>query len=510
MKYLWLLISFGLFAGLASAQTPSISYIDVPGNENPPALIPSGTGGYYMTSHLSKSSPDSLHGSITYLDANLTPQWCRQIKTKSNAPITAPEVDGNGVSVMINTYTTQTQTSPVFCRFDLNGNVTQTMELLDSANANLTTSPFFKKIKLANGRRIIYNGIDMVHISPQGTVDFARQYKWGKPANNNMGFQAAAAFPGTNQWVISGNIYNTPLGFLMKFQDTTLMNVHVYNLKPQSFDYMENIEVLPTGELLIGWSDNARIMHHLKLSASGEVIWGKSHKYSSVTSPGGMAVTSNGEIWMHGSITPGQAGGLLVRLSPTAQFIDRKGQFKLGQSHGAFSSIVELPNSDLLTTQRGYYENRNVIFVSRIHPIMDFYCFDAAVANIIDTTYAMADSATTLVVPVKKRFGLKTSLTTPFIIRNLTVTTGPVVCTPTVSTAEVFSEEESILYPNPATHQLKISGLEGSPVVRILAMDGRVLHEGLYAGEISVSALPTGLYVLEVPSTGLRKRFMKA
>jgi len=49
-------------------------------------------------------------------------------------------------------------------------------------------------------------------------------------------------------------------------------------------------------------------------------------------------------------------------------------------------------------------------------------------------------------------------------------------CTPTVETAEVLTSDVHSIFPNPATNGLKISGMVGQPFVRMVAMDGRVLH----------------------------------
>jgi len=120
-----------------------------------------------------------------------------------------------------------------------------------------------------------------------------------------------------------------------------------------------------------------------------------------------------------------------------------------------------------------------------------------------------ADSTSTLIKPIVRRFGSKSTLTPPLSIRNLTVTTGNVVFTPTVETAEVLPSDPYSISPNPETNELKISGMVGQPVVRIVAMDGRELHAQPYQGEITVSGLPHGIYLLDVPSVGLRRRFVK-
>jgi len=488
---------------------PSVSFINIPGNEQPPTILPSGNAGYYLTNYLSKSSPDSNFASITYLNTNLLPQWNRTIKTRSNTIISGAALENGGLSVMLNVYNSQSQTIPVFYRLDQNGNTVETIELQDSSSATLTTSPFFNKIKLADGSRVFTSSIEVVHINMQGKADYARRFMFGNSDTRLLIIQAIAAIQGTNQWIISGYINSTNLAYVMKMQDTTILNVHLYDFKPQSNLSLGNIHFLPNQEILFGWNDGSQKMHNLKLSASGDIIWHKIHKMTSLMNPYRMTVTSNGDIWMHGSITPGQAGGLLVHLSPTGQLIGRRGQFKLGNNHGNISTIAELPNNELLTLQRGFYNTNSVLFVNRINTSMNFLCFDAVVSNFIDTTYATADSITTQIKPVVRRFGTKPTLTVPLKIQNLTVTTGNVVCTPTTDVEELFSEEKFSIYPNPASKTLKVRGIEGQPEIRILSMDGRVLLAERYSGEISVSNLSVGLFVLEVPSLSLRKRFVK-
>ncbi len=513
MKTFFINLLFACITYVSVAQMPSISYIDIPGTETDPTLVPAGTGGYYLTNNITKSNPDSIFASITYLDANLAPQWNRLLKSRAYTIITGAAVENGGLSVMLNVYNSQSanQAIPVFYQLDQNGNTVETIELQDSANAALTTSQFFNKIKLADGSRVFNTssaGV-VVHVNAQGQADYSRQFRFRNSASNLLSIRALAAVPGTNQWFISGNISNTNLAFLMKMQDTTMLNVHVFNFNPFSNATLANIHVLPNQEVLLGWNDASRKMHNVKLSASGNIIWHKIYKMTAQMNPGRMTVASNGDIWMHGSVTPGQAGGLLVHLSPNGQFIGRKGQFKLGNSHGNMSTIVELPNNELLTMQRGFYSSKPVLFLNRIQTSMNFYCFDSNVGNFIDTTYATADSLTTQIKPVVRRFGSKQTLTVPLKIQSQIVEIGNVVCTPTDIDEELFSKERFTFYPNPATKTLKVIGLEGQPEVRIVTMDGRVLLAEKYSDEISVSNLPAGLYVLDIPSLGLRKRFAK-
>ncbi len=511
MKTFFINLLFACITYVSAAQVPSVSFIDIPGAEQNPTLVPSGTGGYYLANAITKSNPDSTFASITYLDANLAPQWNRLIKSRANTQITGAAVENGGFSVMLNVYNTQVETRPVFLQLDQNGNTVQTIELQDSSTATLTSSAIFNKIKLADGSRVFISSSSglVVHVNAQGKADFARQFRFGNPATNLLYVQAVAAIPGTNQWLIAGFINNTNLAYVMKLQDTTILYVHVFDFKPQSSMNIRNIHVLPNQEVLLGWNDGSKHLHNVKLSASGNIIWRKLHKMTTRMDPGRMTVASNGDIWMHGAITSNQVGGLLVHLSPTGQFIGRRGQHRTGNTHGNISTIAELPNNELLTFQRGFYSGRPVFFVNRIHTSMNFLCFDAIVHDFIDTTYAIADSVTTQIKPVVLRFGVKPTPTVPLKIQNLTIFTGNVVCTPTDIDEELFSKERFTFYPNPATKTLKVIGLKGQPEVRIVTMDGRVLLAEKYSDEISVSNLPAGLYVLDIPSLGLRKRFAK-
>jgi len=59
MKNALLLFIFTFSSFLAVAQTPAVSLINIPGDETFPSLIPTGTGGYYLTSSIRKFNPDS-------------------------------------------------------------------------------------------------------------------------------------------------------------------------------------------------------------------------------------------------------------------------------------------------------------------------------------------------------------------------------------------------------------------------------------------------------------------
>lgn len=87
---------------------------------------------------------------------------------------------------------------------------------------------------------------------------------------------------------------------------------------------------------------------------------------------------------------------------------------------------------------------------------------------------------------------------------------GRIIWSPAVTpVGDNLTKEPVVLYPNPATSFISLRGLSGNPVVRILSPEGREVYSTTAQNEISVSQLPSGIYFLEVPASGIRKVFIK-
>jgi len=60
----------------------------------------------------------------------------------------------------------------------------------------------------------------------------------------------------------------------------------------------------------------------------------------------------------------------------------------------------------------------------------------------------------------------------------------------------VSTNMQWILYPNPATSQLQITGLKTATNYTISSMIGAKLQSGTTAGSIDITKLPTGVYTI--------------
>lgn len=91
--------------------------------------------------------------------------------------------------------------------------------------------------------------------------------------------------------------------------------------------------------------------------------------------------------------------------------------------------------------------------------------------------------------------------------------TGDTLYTTLVTFVDEARTAQLQVYPNPASEQLKIKGLTAGAEFRILDLSGKTLHSGSLTDQqnISVSALPNGLYILELRSaTGIHhQKFLK-
>lgn len=480
-------------------------------NEEVPTLIPAADGGFFITHTATKSNPDSTFGILTRLNASQDVLWSRVFKMRLVTYITNVEEATDGsLTALVSSYQTTSRYYPVLTKLSSTGSILSTTELLDSANANQMYS-FFRFVSLQNGSRFFLGSSSsvMVRLNDQGQVDYSRQYFMGAGTGKPLYFSGGKAIPGTNQWYAHGYVKNTNLSFLLKMQDTTVVKMHVYDFNTTGTTTygINNLHIFPNGELLGSHNYNSRMLNLYRLTADGAFIWRKNYKLPTI-SPQTMTVDSQNDIWMHGSITPGQAGGILFRFSPTGNLLAQRTQDKLGVSLGNLRGFAELPNNEFLTMQRGYYNNSSTLIMNRIHNSLDFLCFNSNQYNIIDTTYAIVDSAVTKINRVKLRIGPASALSYPIQIFSPTVSTGNVICTPN-STAEQLSAETYSLVPNPAGASIQIQGVERQPLVRIFNAEGRLMREEIYSGMVSIQKLPPGLYWLEVPELKLRKRFVK-
>lgn len=494
-------------------QVPSVKFIDNPmgNNEETPALTPAADGGFFITHTATKSSPDSIFGILTRLNASQDVLWSKVFKMRLGTNITNVEEATDGsLTALINSYQTAVRYHPVLTKLSSTGNILSTTELLDSANANEMYS-FFRFVSLQNGSRFLLGSSSgvMVRVNGQGQVDYSRQYYMGAGTGKPLYFSGGKAIPGTNQWYAHGHVKNTNLSFLLKMQDTTVLKMHVYDFNTTgTTNYgIGNLHIFPNGELLGSHNYNSTMLNLYRLTADGAIIWRKNYKLPTI-SPQTMTVDSQNDIWMHGSITPGQAGGILFRFSPTGNLLAQRTQNKQGVSLGNLRGFAELPNNEYLTMQRGYYNNSPTLIMNRIHNNLDFLCFNSNLYNIIDTSYAIVDSAVTKINRVKLRIGPAPALSYPIQTFSPTVSTGNVVCTPN-ATAEPLSAETYLLVPNPAGASIQIQGLERQPLVRIFNAEGRLMREEMYSGSISIQKLPSGLYWLDVPDLKWKKRFVK-
>lgn len=499
----------------AFGQVPSVSYIDNPfgDTEEAPTLYPAADGGFFITHGLTKSTPDSMFGALTRLKPNLAVEWGKVFKMRAKTPLSSLEEASDGtISLLMNGYNTPSRYYPILAKLSANGTLTETREIVDNSSTTASGS-FFRRLTLQNGARILIGSSvgTILRLNAQGTVNFAKQFAFANSPNKVLSFLNARSIPGTaNVWVGVGYISNTNLSFVLKMQDTSAVSFHVYDFKPQAPTMgMSNIHIYPNQEMLVAFVDNSQLLHMVRLNGNGGIIWRKSYKtYSHY--PGKLTVDNNGEIWMSGSITPGQAGGIVAHFSSTGNLLAMASQNGSGTSMGNMQGFEPLPNNEFLTLQRGYYGpiGEAVLYANRIHSTLDFRCYHSNFKNFKDTTYAIVDSNTFQLGALKKSFGSTATLSFPIFTLSPTINTGTVVCTPN-AVEELRVPEAYRLVPNPATKTIEIQGLNRQTVVRIFNAEGKLMLSELYLGSILVEKLPVGLYWLDVPEMGVRKRFVK-
>lgn len=494
----------------AFGQAPSVLYIDNPlgSNEDAPLLYPANDGGFFIAHSLRKSTPDSIFASLTRLNASLAVQWARVYKVRANTVITAVTEESNGdLNFLLNAYNSASAYHVIIAKANSLGNIYESLELKDSASANVQAS-FFTKLKLQNGNQILLSSSygTFVRVGPNGTDVVARQLIFKKNTNQVLYILGGKSMEGSNNWLCHGYITNTNLSFILKMADTTVVNFHVYDFKNISnLGGIQNIHIYPNEEMLTAHVDNALRLHICRWTPNGNAIWRKTFKIPS-TNPGRLMVDNAGDIWLHGSITPGQAGGLLAHFSATGSYIGHKTQLAGGLSLGNISSFAQLPGNEYVTLQRGFYNASSALIVNRINGSMNFKCFQSNQLTFKDTSYAITDSLSTQVSYLKKRLGMATTLTFPIKTMTVSPATGIVACT---TTSLVEQKEKGIsFFPNPAHGSIQVKGAADLETVYLYAPDGKRWTGMLRQGNIAIDHVSPGLYVLELPGQKFRARLV--
>lgn len=493
-----------LVGGIAQSQPPSVFHYNLQGqgNEQDPLVYTKVGDGYFISYRITKSNPDSAFCGIAHITNGLDPVWNRVIKLQANAFLNGlwPEADG-GVSFFVNGYTILNRYSVAWLRLDNQGNVQQRIQLLDSANL-VNGSAASYQIRLSNGNRIVVagSGNKVFRIQPSGFIDFARSFSFSTPTKPVI-ISKLLASPQNNEWYALGQVSNSSQGILMRFQDTVLVSNRIYSgLTPGYSGYIRDAEVLDNGDLQILGSEGITL---IRTNPSGIPIWSKFHKITG-SFPQAFDVLDNG-IWVTGSLSAGQAGALVARFSLTGNYLNHTGQFKLGFSHSPIRSMVQLNGGQVLSIQKAFYNNTNVLLANQVSTGDDFVCFDYIAGTMSDTSYLVTDSSTSLIRKKVERFG---SLTNPPLliqVLNQTLERGPVSCTSTPVAPE-FGASSLEIFPTPATDRLFLKGIAYPQPMHMYDLQGK-LHLNIFTQEsIELPRLPPGMYLLEIPSM---KRWQK-
>jgi hypothetical protein len=313
--------------------------------------------------------------------------------------------------------------------------------------------------------------------------------------------------PGTNEWYASGILHGGGPPLLMKFNDTTQIFSRMYNFNsPGSTGSFRCLELFPNGDLLGISTEGVSWVTLTCISSSGEVIWRKSHKLPGFSVAQSL-IGGNGDIWLTGALTPGQAGAFVAHFSSTGSYITHKSQFKLGVSLEPIRSLLEIPGNQLLTVGKAYYNNSNVIMFNRINPSIDFVCYNYPTGSFSDTTFNLIDSATSQMKKIVLRVGTNQNLPFPLLFSQIQLAKEPVVCVTALENSEV--KQEYVLFPNPANQDIQITGLESNTKVLIYSLNGKILKEEKYKDGLDVSLFPSGIYQILCPEKGLKMRFIR-
>ncbi len=497
---------------LTRAQTPSVHALRFTPvvQEWYPTTLKGPNGSFYVQSHGRKglSFNDSTFVTLTKLDASLEPVWARRIKMQRKmSPYNSVVNPDGSLTMLANAYTQSNALYPLLFHISSDGQLLQTREIVDSSNipGGYDVESF---IRLGNGVEILSSVNALLRINPQGQVSFEKKLYIQNDTNQFLNFSSLQSIPGSNGWIGVGNIGSGTQAFYSRWNDTTLINLHVYDAKMIGLNTpsLARPHVHANGEVSHVWNAGSRQLHLHRLQPDGSVIWWKIYN-SKTTYPGYLRVSDDGHHWVFGSITPGQAGGIVTHFSPAGDLIKVKGQFKLGSSHGTLTTFEPLPGGDFLALQKGY-TNTDIMFLNRVQPSLEFKCFDTNLPAITDTSIALIDSVITNIKYQKRRYGIKTTTSSPLSFLTVAVVKEPVTCTVTDIEEPKVAEEVSA-YPNPVADLLHISNpMSGKITWTLTDLAGRTCLEGSAEGlstTISTVKIPKGIYMLSLQGLESRK-----
>lgn len=501
---LWLFFIpfFMLITNGVQSQSSSVFHFNLEGSgsEQDPLIFAKPGGGYFLTYRLTKSNPDSAYCGLSYLDNSFQPIWNKVFKTHANTVISGLVAESSGLSFLLNGYNTQSKYFSAWLELDNAGSELQKMQLADSSILN-SGSLIQRQVKLANGSRMLTSSVNskIFRLNAAGNIDYARSFYLAGSPNRSIQITKLLAVPQSNTWYAIGQIANTSLGCLLQFQDTTLVNNRIYAGNAGFTGFLRDGAVLPNGDLQLLGTEGITLR---RVNPAGIPVWTKFHKVVG-SYPQAQHLGSDGSIWVTGSLTAGQAGGLVAKFTSDGNYISHIGQFQLGFSHSPIRSMVPIPQNQMLAVQKGYYNNTNVILGNQITTGADFVCFNYQAGTISDTSYVVTDSSSTKIRWNLERFGKSATLNFPLQVLNQSLVKGPVTCSQ-VSVDDELSTITLNIFPNPATDWLVIEGLSKLEKINIYNMTGSLIFSTASDRKIRFPKLVNGLYLLEIPELQYR------
>lgn len=476
--------------------------LDGSGSEKDPVIYAKPGGGFYLTYRIIKTNPDSAFWAIASLDNVLQPVWNKVYKSLANAAVTKLVIHPSEISFVVNGYNTQSLYYSAWLKLDNNGNELQRVQLADSAVLN-TGSAINNQIALANGSTIFSSSVNykIFRVNGSGNVDYARSFYLAGSPNRSLQIIKLLAVPQSNTWYAIGQISNTSLGFLLQFQDTTLVANRIYAGNPGFTGYLRDGAILPNGDLQLLGTEGITLR---RVNAQGVPIWTRFHKVVG-SFPQAQHLGTDGNIWVTGSLSAGQAGGLVARFSADGNYISHTGQFKLGFSHEPIRSMLPYSQGQMLLVQKAYYNNSNAILGNQITTGNDFVCFDYIAGSISDTNYVVTDSSSTKIRWNVERFGKSGTLSFPLQVRSQNLVRGPVSCGQVSMEIDVATPIIQI-FPNPATDRFIIEGIRKDQVIKIYDLAGRCRYQSYTSGQVQLPKINPGVYFLELPEIGYKTK----
>lgn len=486
----------------AYCQASSVFHfnLDGSGSEKDPVIYAKPSGGYYLAYRIVKSSPDSAFLGVASLDNALQPVWNKVYKSLANAVASKLIVGPSGFSFVLNGYNTQSRYFSAWLKLDNSGNELERVQLADSSVLN-SGSSISSQIELDNRSTIFTSSVNskIFRVNASGNIDYARSFYLAGNPNRSLQITKLLTVPQSNTWYAIGQISNTSLGFFLQFQDTTLVANRIYAGNPGFTGFLRDGAVLPNGDLQLLGAQGITLR---RVNAVGIPLWTKFHKVIG-SFPQAQHVGADGSIWVTGSLTAGQAGGLVASFSTDGNYINHTGQFKLGFSHEPIRSMLPYTQGQMLLVQKGYYNNSNVILGNQITTGSDFVCFDYLAGSISDTNYVTTDSSSTKIRWNVERFGKSSNIGFPIQVRNLNLVRGPVSCSQ-VSVEENLAAHNIRVYPNPTKNRLMIEGLTKPVHVKAYNPTGQLVFKATTDGELILPELSPGVYVINLPELGYK------